>query len=225
MRYRFDNAIDSPDSVSEPHFNDERTVLRARKVVPLEKINAKTRHRRQWFLGGAFAIAMMLGAASALLASYLKIRNVQNVPAPAEVATQVDMSQAPVAVADNPPVEEPVGGVVEQTSQETSEEITDPEGSIPEESTPKKSPVKKRAVVIAAAKPNDDTSEPDDTRRMSEDESLHQIRSAVLYDEWQERRARRAWRRERRRADRMNERDLSNLDEIFEGRRRPNRNP
>jgi len=223
MKYRFDSAIGSRDSVSEPHFDDERTVLRARRVVPLEKINAKTRHRRQWFLGGAFAIAMMLGAASALLASYLKIRNVQNAPAPSEVATQVDVPQAPVAVAGNPPVEEPVGGVVEQTS----EEVTEPEGSIPEESTttPKKAPAKKRAVVIAAAKPDDDITEPSDTRRMNEDDSLHQIRSAVLYDEWQERRARRALRRERRRADRMNDRDLSNLDEIFEGRRRPNRNP
>jgi hypothetical protein len=41
----------------------------------------------------------------------------------------------------------------------------------------------------------------------------------VLYDEWQERRARRVMRRERR-LDRYNHRDLSNLDEIFEGRRR-----
>jgi hypothetical protein len=60
-----------------------------------------------------------------------------------------------------------------------------------------------------------------DTRNMSEHEQLDQIRDAVLYDEWQERRARRAMRRERRRAERYNHRDLSNLDEIFEGRRRP----
>ena len=44
MKYRFDSATDSPDSVSEPHFDDERTVLSARPVVPLEKINAKSRH-------------------------------------------------------------------------------------------------------------------------------------------------------------------------------------
>jgi hypothetical protein len=43
----------------------------------------------------------------------------------------------------------------------------------------------------------------------------------VLVDEWQERRARRVWRRERRLRERYNHRDLSNLDEIFEGRRRP----
>jgi hypothetical protein len=64
-------------------------------------------------------------------------------------------------------------------------------------------------------------SDQSDSRRMNEDDSLHQIRDAVLFDEWQERRARRVLRRERRRAER-NHRDLSNLDEIFEGRRRPN---
>jgi hypothetical protein len=217
MKYRFDRAVDSANLVSEPHFDDELTMLAARRVVPLEKINAKTRHRRQWFLGGAFAIAMMLGAASALVASYMKMRRVQNAPAPTEVATQADVPPAPVAVTENPPVETPVGGAIEETSEET----TDTAALTPEESTPKKAPVKKRAVVIAASKP-DDTSAPSDSRRINEDESLHQIRNAVLYDEWQERRARRASRRERRRAERLNDRDLSNLDEIFEGRRRPN---
>ena len=213
MKYRFDTTMDSPDSASEPHFDDERTVLSARPVVPLEKINAKSRHRKQWFLGGAFAIAMMLGAASALLASYLKMRNVQNLAAPAEVAAQVDESESPVAVSDNPSAETPPVAAVEETA--SAAELT------PEASAPKKAPVKKRTVVIAAAKPDDNMSDQSDSRRMNEDDSLHQIRDAVLFDEWQERRARRVLRRERRRAER-NHRDLSNLDEIFEGRRRPN---
>jgi hypothetical protein len=55
--------------------------------------------------------------------------------------------------------------------------------------------------------------------RISEDESLRQIRDSVLLDEWQERRARRVERRERRRAH--HDRDLSNINEIFEGTRRP----
>ncbi|HEU4933010.1 MAG TPA: hypothetical protein VFT48_13100 [Pyrinomonadaceae bacterium] len=208
MKYRFDSAIDSPNLVTEPQFDDERTLLSARPVVPLEKINAKVRHRRQWILGGAFAIAMMLGAASALLASYLKMRNVQTVPA--EI-TQVNVPEAPVAVAENPPAETPA-----------VEETADTEAFIPaEESTPKKPPVKRKTVV--AAKPDDYMGLPTDTRRVNEDDALHQIRDTVLYDEWQERRARRVWRRERRRAERYNNhRDLSNLDEIFEGRKRPN---
>jgi hypothetical protein len=217
MKYRFDSATNLPDLGSEPNFDDERTLLSARRVVPLEKINAKTRHRRQWFLGGAFAVAMMLGAASALLASYLKLRNVQNAPA---AVTQVDVPEAPVAVTENPPAEAPVAAV-EEPSPEVSTEMTGTEESIPED-TPKKAPVKRRSVIVAAAKPDDYMSDPSDSRRMNEEDALHQIRDNVLYDEWQERRARRVWRRERRRAERYNHRDLSNLDEIFEGRRRPN---
>ena len=212
MKYRFESAIDSANLASEPHFDDERTLISARPVVPLDKIDAKVRHRRRWFLGGAFAVAMMLGAASALLASYIKMQNVQNVPV--EV-TQVDVLEAPVAVVENPPAETPVTAV-EETAQ--TEEL------ISAETTPKKAPVKRRPVV--AAKPDDYMGIPTDTRRMGEDDALHQIRDTVLYDEWQERRARRVWRRERRRAERYNNhRDLSNLDEIFEGRRRPNPNP
>src|SRR6185503_8057190 len=101
MKYKFESAMDSPNLASEPHFDDERTLISARPVVPLEKINAKARNRKLWFLGGAFAVAMMLGAASALLASYLKMRNVQNAPA---AVTQVDVpEEAPVAVSENPP--------------------------------------------------------------------------------------------------------------------------
>ena len=215
MKYRFDSAVDSPTLVSEPRFDDERTVLSARPVVPLEKINTKVRHRRQWFLGGAFAIAMMLGAFSALLASYLKMRNVQTSPAPAQI-TQVDVPEEQVAVAENPPAETPAA-VVDEPAQETNgtEEL------ITEESTPKKAPAKRRTV--GTAKPDDYMGIPTDTRRMSEEDQLNKIRDAVLFDEWQERRARRVLRRERRRAERYNNhRDLSNLDEIFEGRRRPN---
>ena len=186
-----------------PHFDDERTVLSARPVVPLEKINAKVRHRRQWFLGGAFAIAMMLGAASALVASYLKLRNTATPVAEGAVSSE------PLAVAESVPVESPV---IEETEQ-----------PVPVESPKKTAPPVKRSTV---AKPVDELYESSPTKKVNEAEDLDRIRDAVLYDEWQERRARRAERRERRRLDRYNHRDLSNLDEIFEGRRRrANPNP
>ena len=214
MKYRFNSELDNPNLASEPHFDDERTLLSARRVVPLEKINARVRHRRQWFLGGAFALAMMLGAASALVASYFKLRNVQSVPA--EVS-QVEVPDAPVAVAENPPAETTVAPVVE-----TAAETTDTEELIPEESAPKKQLAVKHRTA-PAARHDDNVIEPgDDSRQFSEEADLQRIRDSVLYDQWQERRARRVWRRERRRAERYNNRDLSNLDEIFEGRRRPN---
>jgi hypothetical protein len=193
---------------AEPHFDDEQTLLSARPVVPLEKIEAKARHRRQWFLGGAFAIAMVLGAASALLASYIKLRNVPQTAT--ELSIDADVAPAPVAVAEPAPVETPL---VESEDLETSE--TPPV-------TPKKESAPKQRTV--AAQHNPEPLEDRDSRRVSgvsEEDELERIRDAVLYDQWEERRARRALRRERRRAERYNHRDLSNLNEIFEGRRRP----
>jgi hypothetical protein len=188
----------------EPHFDDERTLLSARRVVPLEKIEAKARHRRQWFLGGAFAIAMMLGAASALVASYWKLRHAPQTAT--ELSAEPDVAPAPVAVADSTPTDTPV---VENENANVEETTTPPV-------TPKR---EKHRVVTARANP--EPVEERDTRNVSEDQQLDPIRTAVLYDEWQERRARRVQRRERRRAERYNHRDLSDLNEIFEGRRRP----
>jgi hypothetical protein len=184
-----------------PHFDDEQTVRSARRVVPLEQIHAKVRHRRQWILGGAFAIAMMLGAASALVASYLRMRNVATT---SNEVPQVKVTSEPLAVAESVPVESPVVEQIEEPSPTPVE-------------SPKKAPVKRSTV----AKPIEDLYEPPrNTEKVSEEQDLSRIREAVLYDEWQERRARRAMRRERRRLDRYNHRDLSNLDEIFEGRKR-----
>ncbi|HET6974319.1 MAG TPA: hypothetical protein VFH96_09865 [Pyrinomonadaceae bacterium] len=190
---------------SEPHFDDERTILRARRVVPLEKIEAKVRHRRQWFLGTAFALAMMLGAGAALIASYVKLR--QAPQAATEVAVEPEGESAPVAV-------------VESTSSPTPT----PEQQVAETTPPviaRKEPKRRPVPAPYDPEPVDDRN----VRQANEAEQLQQIRDAVLYDEWQERRARRVQRRERRRADGYNHRDLSNLDEIFEGRRRRSDRP
>jgi hypothetical protein len=181
-----------------PNFDDERTLVSARQVVPLNEIETKVRHRRQWFLGGAFAVAMILGAASALVASYVRMRNVPTAAATTEVPAEQDVPAAPVAVVENTPSPNPA------------------ESPVAEEETPKKEPVEKRRTVVKHTQPPVDQR---DDPRISEDERLQQIRDAVLYDEWQERRARRVMRRERR-LERYNHRDLSNLDEIFEGRRK-----
>ena len=180
---------------AEPHFDDERTLRAAQPVVPLARIN-RTRHRRQWFLGGAFAIAMMLGAATALIASYLKLR--QPPTTITEVSEDEDVLPSALAVATPEP-----------ENIETVEFAT---------SAKKEPSTKHRTVAVKRA------AEPAESRdpHLSESEELQQIRQAVLVDEWQERRARRVERRERRRQERYNHRDLSNLDEIFEGRRRPN---
>src|ERR1043165_8389614 len=79
----------------QPNFEDERTLLAARRVVPLQKIEAKVRHRRRWFLGGVVALATMLGAATGLVASYFKVRNA---PQTVNESAVVPDIAAPVAV-------------------------------------------------------------------------------------------------------------------------------
>ena len=191
--------------MKEPNFEDEQTLQTARPVVPLEKIDAKERHRRHWLLAGAFALAMMLGAASALLASYLKLRNV---PAVASEISEVETPAAPIAVAA-----QPVEGDLAETADTVETVNIEEQATTPV--TPKRAP-SRRTVTIPG---NTDLVRPRTVRGDEEDE-LEQIRSAILIDEWQERRARRAARRERRNRVDHHDRDLSNLDEIFEGQRR-----
>lgn len=191
----------------QPNFEDQRTLLSARPVVPLDKIDTRERHRRHWVLGGAFALAMMLGAASALLASYLKLRSV---PTVTSEISEVETPAPPVASAAEPvPSELPV---TEQTVEDAAAVEEEPVTS----DAPK--PVATRRATI----PRDTELIRPRTVRDTGDEQgeLERVRGAVLIDEWQERRARRAARRERRNRMDHHDRDLSNLDEIFEGQRR-----
>ena len=179
--------------VEQPHFDDERTLLQARPVVPLDRIAARVKHRRRWFLGSAFALAMLLGAASALVSAYFKLRNN---PEP-EIQT-LSVSSVP---------------------EQTLESVL----PIPEEQ-PTATPVPQERPKLRVRN-RDYADVPSYQPRLNEEDELKRIRDAVLVDEWQERRQRRAERRaerrERRRAAGDSDRDLSNLDEIFEGRRRP----
>ncbi len=198
----FEQPVDISAPPEQPHFNDTRAVLSAQPVVALDTIDATVKKRRRLFVVGAFVLAMVLGAASALVASYVKLRNAPPVTA-SEVTDEPPVEPAPVAVAEPVPTESPVA----------EEDIEAAEIFVVPAKKPERRLTRRRSTDV----------EP--VRRESsgdEEEELERMRDAMLYDEWQERRARRVLRRERRRAERDNHRDLSNLDEIFEGRRRRN---
>ena len=165
--------------VEQPHFDDELTVLTAQPVVPLAQI----KHRRRWFLGGAFAIAMLLGAASAVVSAYFRLRNLPDPEIQTSSSVSLSVPEPTVEIA--PPVAE----------------------VIPQRPKPKPRNTDKIDRVVIDP-------------RLSDDDALRHIRDSVLVDEWQERRLRRVERRERRRAQ-HHDRDLSNINEIFEGTRRP----
>jgi len=217
MREFIENPVEIRTSVPSPHFDDRRVAMRAQPVVPLNEIRTKVRNRRLWFLSGAFAIAMMLGAASALVAVRVK-RSVTNTA----VAQIAESETTTTAAVELPPVEEPQ--IVD--SGDSGEQIAD---SATIEEPPVEPPVRRVSATPKRSEPlasrprvvNRDR----DLRSVqpSEEEQLEQIREAVLYEQWQERRARRAARRERR--NRAYDRDLSHLDEIFEGQRRRQERP
>lgn len=212
MKEFIENPVELRTSVRSPHFDDRRVAQRAQPVVPLAAIRTKVRLRRLWFLGGAFAIAMMLGAASALVAVRVKrIAANTEIPQIAESETETTAT----AVTQLPAVEEPaIVDSGEQIADSTTVEV--------EEEAPGHRPAPKRQEPLAQRPRIVNSHRDRNAVQPSEEEQLEQIREAVLYEQWQERRARRAARRERR--NRMNDRDLSNLDEIFEGqRRRPER--
>ena len=195
----FEQPVDISAPPEQPHFDDARTVYSAQPVVPLDTIDATVKKRRRLFVIAAFVLAMVLGAASALVASYLKLRNAPVVTA-SEVTGDLSVEPEPVAVAETSPNESPVA----------EEDIQSPEIFVAPIEKPKHRSTRRR---------NADVVREREESSGDEDEELERIRDAVLYDEWQERRARRVL-RERRRAERYNHRDLSNLDEIFEGSRR-----
>ena len=205
--HTFNKSVNAHVSAAQPNFDDERTLQSARRVVPLEKIDAKERHRRRWLLGGAFALARMLGAASALLASYLKLRDV---PTVASEISEIETPAAPVAAAA-----EPVVSDLPITEHTAEVEHIEEEGDTPV--TPKRAPIVRRPATVNR---NTELMRPRTVQGLDEEDELERIRESVLIEEWQERRARRAARRERRNRVDNHDRDLSNLNEIFEGSRR-----
>lgn len=212
----FENPVEVRSAVSPPHFDDQRVVQRAQRVVPLDEIRTKVRLRRFWILGGAFVVALMLGAASALVTVRIQ-RAGTTAPSQIELTTNTQPeanTSEPETVTTEPQMEQ--ASLVEEEDTAAETEIKPPVISVKKE-TP---PVQRSRDVERELEPLERGRR---GRAPSEEEQLEQIRESVLYDRWQERRARRAERRERRR-NRGGDRDLTHVDELFEGpRRRPER--
>lgn len=208
----FENPMKAFTAAPEPHFDDERTILSARPVVPLKDIR-RVRHRKYWLLGGAFAIAIMLGAASAMLPIYLKQESVDK---PAAVVSRLESPQPEGKASE---AEMPGAMDVEEASESypSAVENTDAQ-STRRVAAEKQSPLAERRRM--AVKGDSGANQPIGRPELSEDDELQRIREEVLTDRWQERRLRRAVRRDRLRSNRDG-RDLSHVDEIFEGLSRP----
>jgi hypothetical protein len=210
---RIDFDLDRP----APRFNDARVVRAAQRVVPLGETETKGRRKGRLVLTGAFAAAMVLGAAVALVAARLERQRFQ--------AVAVEVSKAELTPA---PVETPIPQLtpeeekletqttpLDQRSIETSEETSDSETVVAKAPRPT---VKQTQTPPVQSQPQNDSLSDESDQVSTTD---NQKAQPPIVDEWQERRLRRIetlYRRNRRASE---GRDLLRIDEIFEGTRHP----
>ena len=173
----YENSFAPSQPASVPYFDDERTILTARPVVPLDQIDKKLKRKSRWFVAGAFAVAMLLGVASGLISAYFKLREVRE-----SLVAQVD---DPAQAASEDPVASAMPAVALSEESNASLLLTSP---LLEEQSAAKLVTPKRVVRPRPVKRSTNpsvTSQP-----LSEDEELSRIRQAVLIDEFQRRRIR-----------------------------------
>ena len=207
---------------SEPHFDEERTLLSARPVVPLGELNAKAGSRGWLLLTGGIAFAILLGAGAAILIVQLEQRRV-------EPAISVSSKLANTQQSEN--VSAPVDTSDVSSPNDTANTLS---------SEPPVTPLKSHQVekVAIAQKTNDSSRRPDAVAAGSE--IVHQLPASNIADpstegamesmsdregrreqRWEERRLRREASRDRRDNNRDPSADLFRIREIFEGTRRP----
>ncbi len=200
----------------EPHFDEERTLLSARPVVPLGELNAKAGSRGWLFLTGGIAFAVLLGACAAVLMVHLEQRRVQptisvssqpdntqqseNVNAPLDTSA-VYPNQTANTLSNEPPATPLKRHPVEKVAiQKTNDSSREEMGATPARQLPASS----------SADPNTDGTE----------QSISD-RDARREQRWEEKRSRREASRDRRDNNRDPSADLFRIGEIFEGTRKP----
>ncbi len=199
----------SEPALSEPHFDDESTVLSARQVVPLDEVPAyespKTlRLTRRWMFAAIVLGSLLLGVVGgAGYYSYLNRRPAQTF-VDTELAAGVEgISTEQADVADlrtRTPVPAPSEEVpVELSEKEISESLKEP-AEYPGKT---RRPVARRVGVITASSDR-------------EEEQIREERKAA-------RREAKERRRQLERESRRSRNDLTRIREIFEGPQNPNR--
>lgn len=207
-----------PDSdnpmVNEPHFDEEWTVLSARPVVPLAKLDSVSKRKTALKLAGAFAGALLLGALVALASIRLKRDSQAQVVTPsATELTQTTVNAAPIeepSVSDEEQIpDESVDNTATNATDETTTPVAVAKTAVRVKVTPKKNETKPSSEAPGAPV------------------SLETIAAEVLSqpnttEQWQEKRPRRVnFRRRSLQGHARNRRGLARIDEIFEGSQHP----
>ena len=187
----------------EPHFDDERTLLSAQPVVPLEAVS-KTQIRRRLMFVGAFVIAAVLGAGAALALVRVK-----------QAAVARSTSEAKAA---EDSVQEPVVQTATKTEKvESSLDTQEPENADASSEAVAVNPQTRREKPRVVT--NRRSSAPQMTISIRPADQPSGDGQARLLDQWQERRQRRV----NRKTDNHHRSELFRIREIFEGPRQPRR--
>jgi hypothetical protein len=204
--------LETPGSAypPEPRFDEERTVLSARPVVPLVELNAKTGSRGWLFLTTGIAFAVLLGACAAILMVYLEQRRVEPIKSVSSQPADTQQTENVSAQADTFGVSSP-----NETANTLSNDppVTPGKRHQAEKmAIAQKTSVSSKQPEMVAATP--DRGSEGDVQSISDRETSREQR-------WEERRLRRdAW-RDRRDTNRDPNADLFRIREIFEGTSNP----
>jgi len=200
--------------LTEPHFDDEATVMSARQVVPLDEVPSYESPQsrgltRRWMFAAIVLGSMLLGVVGgAGYYSYLNRRPAQVLANPDELDAGVEgIATEPAGVADVPtriPVAAPKdNGPAELSDEEVSESLKEP-ADYP---TQTRRTAARRVGVI--------TSSDRDEEEIREDRE-EQIREERKAARKEEKRRKRQLERERKSRN-----DLTRIREIFEGPQKP----
>lgn len=195
-------------SLSEPHFDDEATLLSARRVVPFHKLTAQKNSKRRLLFGTALAAALMMGIVGGVIFARLE-------KMPASRAETTETAAQPL----------PQNDYKSSSQQEDGESSVPDEFSVPDESTTlavnksaqktidkprNRSTISKNPAALNPSPTQQAQTEPDDSDYYWNERAIRRAERRAA------RHARREAAREAQRAD-----DLFRIQEIFEGSSRP----
>lgn len=205
MNHELSNLGETPSSdrpLSEPHFDDEATLLSARRVVPFHKLALKTNSKRKLFFAFVLATTLMMGVIGGLLYTRLARTPLSN--------PQTTAPAADSALSDDSVSSSRQDDALESAHEESSPVPVDKDAqkTIDKPRNPSNS-VKNRASVNPAPARRVQT-EPDELVYPADEREIRRAERRAA------RRARREAAREAQRSD-----DLFRIREIFEGTSRP----
>ena len=225
-----DSITAPPTPLSQPHFDEESTVVSARQVVPLAEVEdfdptaelgvAETR-RRVGALVVSVVLAAVLGGMTALILYSRRTAVSPTNPAPAVATEQLQPTPEQSAAAEAPTeTEEPEPETIATNASETSaeDEVTEPELK-PKTTVRPKPNVTKREEPVVTAKTDQSYRGWEETRRRRVEAQREEMIEERRQQRREYRREARRQRRERWRDGDGSADDLFRIREIFEGPR------